>query len=48
MGLSHETALSAIRISIGPSTTAEQIEGLLAALRQDIPPLLSIATGRGA
>jgi cysteine desulfurase len=48
MGLSHETALSAIRVSIGPSTTAAQIDGLLAALRQDIPPLFSIARGRGA
>ena len=48
MGLSHETALSAIRVSTGPSTTAAQIDGLLAALRQDIPPLLSIAQGRGA
>lgn len=48
MGLSNETALSAIRISIGASTTAAQIDGLLAALRQDIPPLLSIAKGRGA
>jgi cysteine desulfurase len=48
MGLSHETALSAIRVSFGPSTTAVQIDGLLAVLRQDIPPLLSIARGRGA
>jgi len=48
MGLSRETALSAIRVSIGPSTTPAQIDGLLAALRQDIPPLLSIAQGRGA
>jgi len=48
MGLSHETALAAIRVSTGPSTTAAQIDGLLAVLRQDIPPLLSIARGRGA
>jgi cysteine desulfurase len=48
MGLSHETALSAIRISMGAATTTAQIDGLVAALRQDIPPLLSIAKGRGA
>jgi len=47
MGLSHETALSAIRVSFGASTTTAQIDGLLAALREDIPPLLSIARGRG-
>jgi cysteine desulfurase len=48
MGLSHETALSVIRISTGPSTTAADIDGMLAALREDIPPLLSISKGRGA
>ena len=48
MGLSHETALSVIRISTGPSTTEADIDGFLSALREDIPPLLSISKGRGA
>jgi len=47
MGLDHQTALSAIRISIGPSTTAEEIEGFLAVLREEMPPLLSISQGHG-
>lgn len=46
MGLSPETALSAIRISIGPATTDEEIDGLLGALKSEIPPLLSISQGR--
>jgi cysteine desulfurase len=48
MGLSHETALSAIRISFGPSTTPAHIDGLLSALKEEIPPLLAISKGRGA
>jgi cysteine desulfurase len=48
MGLSRETALSVFRISTGPATTAEDIDGMLAALKADIPPLLSISKGRGA
>ena len=48
MGLSPETALSVIRISTGPATTMADIEALLSALREDIPPLLSITRGRGA
>jgi cysteine desulfurase len=47
MGLDHQTALSAIRISIGPATTEDQIDGLLAMLRREVPPLLSISQGHG-
>jgi cysteine desulfurase len=48
MGLSHETALSAIRISMGPSTTSADIDAFLSALKEEIPPLLAISKGRGA
>jgi len=48
MGLSPETARSAIRISLGPATTASQIDGFLAMLAETIPPLLAISRGRGA
>jgi cysteine desulfurase len=48
MGLSPETALSVIRISTGPATTTADVEALLSALREDVPPLLSITRGRGA
>jgi cysteine desulfurase len=48
MGLSHETALSAVRISFGPSTTPAHVDGLLAALKEEIPALLAISKGRGA
>ncbi len=47
MGLDHQTALSALRISIGPSTTESDIDGFLAVLAEEIPPLLSISQGRG-
>ncbi len=46
MGLDHQTALSTIRISLGPSTTAAEIDGFLAMLNDEIPPLLSISQGR--
>jgi len=46
MGLPPETALSAIRISLGPEPTEAEVDGLLAALREEIPPLLSISQGR--
>jgi len=46
MGLDHQTALSAIRVSVGPSTTEEQIDNFLAMLKKEIPPLLSISQGR--
>ena len=48
MGLSHETALSAVRISIGPTTTPAHIDALLSALKEEIPPLLAISKGRSA
>ena len=48
MGLSRETALSVIRISTGPTTTAAHIDALLSVFREDIPPLLSISKGHGA
>jgi cysteine desulfurase len=48
MGLSHETALSAVRISTGPSTTTDQIDGLVAIFKEEIPKLLSISRGHGA
>jgi cysteine desulfurase len=47
MGLDHQTALSAFRVSIGPSTTEAEIDGFLGMLRKEIPPLLSISQGRG-
>ncbi len=47
MGLDHETALAAVRISIGPSTTESEIDGFLAMAAEEIPPLLSISQGRG-
>jgi cysteine desulfurase len=47
MGLPPETARCAIRISTGPSTTREQVEGFLSEMRVAIPPLLSISRGRG-
>jgi len=48
MGLPPDTALSAVRISTGHSTTRSEIDGLLAAMTAAIPPLLSLSRGRGA
>ena len=48
MGIAPETALSAVRISIGHATTRSDVDGLLAALAAEVPPLLSISKGRGA
>lgn len=48
MGLPAETARCAVRISIGPSTTREQVQGFLSAMAEALPPLLSISRGRGA
>jgi cysteine desulfurase len=48
MGLPPETARCAVRISIGPSTAREEIEGFLAAMTEALPPLLTISRGRGA
>jgi len=47
MGLPPETARCAVRISIGPSTTMEDVEGFLAAMSRALPPLLDISRGRG-
>ena len=47
MGMDHQTALSAIRISIGPSTIETEIHGFLAMLTEQVPPLLSISQGLG-
>jgi cysteine desulfurase len=46
MGLPPETARSAVRISIGPSTTLPEIEGFLGAMTEALPPLLAISRGR--
>jgi cysteine desulfurase len=46
MGLPAETALSAVRISIGHTTTMADVDGLLAAMAAQIPPLLAISRGR--
>jgi cysteine desulfurase len=48
MGLPPETARCAIRISTGPATTREQVEGFVSVMRDAIPPLLSISRGRSA
>ncbi|HET6487358.1 MAG TPA: aminotransferase class V-fold PLP-dependent enzyme, partial [Spirochaetia bacterium] len=46
MGLSHATALCAIRVSTGYSTSAEQIGAFLDALRHETAGLLAVAGGR--
>jgi cysteine desulfurase len=50
MGLPPETARCAVRISLGPRTTREEVEGFLAAMSRALPPLLDISRGvpRGA
>jgi cysteine desulfurase len=48
MGISHETALSMIRISTGPATTAADIDAFVGAMKEEIPPLLVISRGRRA
>ncbi len=45
-GLSPETALSAVRVSTGPATTLEEIDGLIDALARDVPPVLAMSRGR--
>jgi cysteine desulfurase len=47
MGLSKETALSVFRISIGPATSADEIDGFLRVIREEIPPLFKMSRGRG-
>ena len=46
MGLPRDTALSAVRVSIGPSTTVEEIDRFISVLKEEIPPLFSISRGR--
>ena len=47
MGLSAETALCAVRVSMGPSTTEADIDGLLDALARDVPAARALARGSG-
>jgi len=48
MGLPPETSRCAVRISTGPSTTLQDIDGFIVAMQEALPPLLSISRGRGA
>jgi cysteine desulfurase len=41
MGVERETALGAVRASVGPATTEAEVDQLLAALRQVLAPILS-------
>jgi cysteine desulfurase len=45
MGLSQETAFSALRLSIGPGVTGPQLKRLAAALKRRIPELMKISAG---
>ena len=45
MGVEAETARSAVRVSIGPTTTLQQIDAFLDMLSRALPPLLSISRG---
>jgi cysteine desulfurase len=45
-GLSPETALCAVRVSTGPATTFEEIDGLIDALARDVPPVRAMSLGR--
>ncbi len=46
MGLPEDTARCAVRISIGPSTSKEDVQGFLSAMADALPPLLAISRGR--
>jgi cysteine desulfurase len=48
MGVRPETALSAVRVSIGPSTTAAELERFADFLKREIPGLLATAGRRGS
>jgi len=48
MGHDRMTALSAVRVSTGPATSAADIEALLAFLRDELTPHVAAATGGGA
>ncbi|MCX7038520.1 MAG: cysteine desulfurase family protein [Spirochaetes bacterium] len=45
-GLSPETALCAVRVSTGPATTREEIDGLIDALAREVPPVRAMSRGR--
>ena len=47
MGCRRKTALCAVRVSTGPSTTEADIDGLLDALAREIPPARALARGSG-
>ena len=47
MGIPPETAKCAVRISLGHATTRSDVDAFLAACARELPPLLSIAKGRG-
>jgi cysteine desulfurase len=47
MGLPVATALSAVRVSTGPSTTEADIDGLLDALAREVPPVRAMSRGTG-
>jgi cysteine desulfurase len=48
MGIPAETALSVVRVSIGPGTRRGDIDSFLDAVGRTIPPLLSLSRGRSA
>jgi cysteine desulfurase len=48
MGLDTRTALSAVRVSTGPATSASDIDALLAFLRADLAPHVAAAAPRGS
>jgi cysteine desulfurase len=45
-GLSPETARCAVRVSTGPATTLEEIDGLIDALAREVPPVRAVSQGR--
>jgi cysteine desulfurase len=45
MGYDRKTALSAVRVSTGPSTTEDEIDALVAFLRADLAPHFAAARG---
>ncbi len=47
MGLPPETALCAVRVSTGPTTTEADIDGLLDALCREVPPVRALSRGAG-
>ncbi len=48
MGISAETALSAVRVSFGPATPAHDLESFADFLKKEIPSLHSLSTGSRA